>query len=261
VLSTLIIFAAFLFADVYILLMIVKTQTQLLVLDNVFRFVFAVPCIVLTGWILRENGFRHLFRTKGLSKAIFPSLGILLLGLHYLLRFLIAAELDAEYIPQIPLIVLQQLATGFFEEPLFRGLLMAAMLLKWGDTVKGRLLAVLLAGIIFGLAHMDFIRLLGGDLSELLRWKVLNTGLMGLGFAAVYLYSGSLLGCVLLHAVYDVAVHLSNGLILTTRGGLDAVIDVALNVVLYAAIPVFAMVVCVKATPYHNHLLGDAAQK
>jgi membrane protease YdiL (CAAX protease family) len=107
--------------------------------------------------------------------------------------------------------------------------------------------------VLFGLAHIDFYRLFGGDWSGFGPMKVLNTALMGFGYASVYLRSRNLLGCVLLHAVYDIMVHLSNGLIASTQGGLIQVIGVVMDIALYAAVPIFAVWVCVRGEPKHPH--------
>lgn len=47
----------------------------------------------------------------------------------------------------------QQVATGFFEEAVSKGIIMGGMLLCWKNTVKGRIATVFLNGCIFGSLH------------------------------------------------------------------------------------------------------------
>ena len=116
---------------------------------------------------------------------------------------------------------------------------MTAMLIQWSDTVKGRIIVVLISGIVFGVSHFN-----GGLFS------VLITGILGIGFSAVYLYSKNLMICMLLHALYDVPAHLSHWIAELSENTLHHVLDDVQAILMYAVIPLFALFLCVKAKPF-----------
>ncbi len=84
------------------------------------------------------------------------------------------------------------LVAPLVEEVFFRGYLYAAL-----ENALGRWLAVLLVGLLFGLFHG--VQYAGVPLA------LAAVTLMGLGTTWVRAYSGSVLPCVVLHVVYNVA--------------------------------------------------------
>jgi len=79
--------------------------------------------------------------------------------------------------------------------------------------------------LFFGAAHLTGI-LWGTTWNDAFPHIIACT-LMGFGYAAVYLYLKNLLACILLHTVYDIALHLSNGLIAQHAvGSFETVISV-----------------------------------
>ncbi|MDR0292563.1 MAG: CPBP family intramembrane metalloprotease [Oscillospiraceae bacterium] len=190
---------------------------------------------------------------KGFAKGILACSAIFLFMLTMVLKFTMIAEINTAFIPKIPSILTQQITTGLFEESHFRGLLITAMLIKWSDTAKRRVAVVLLSGIVFGAAHLTGL-LNGNDVNTVLI-NALGTGLIGIGYAAVYLYSGNLLSCMFIHAVYDIAAHMSGGLIAAVWGGtLYNILHMAQPVLLYAVIPLFAVLISVKLKPFGTGL-------
>ncbi|MCL2321710.1 MAG: CPBP family intramembrane metalloprotease, partial [Oscillospiraceae bacterium] len=131
-----------------------------------------------------------------------------------------------------------QIGVGLFEESLFRGLLMTAMLVKWGDTAQGRLAVALLSGVLFGTCHIINMFFNGSSLQFTL-FNLVVAAALGFGFAAMYVYSRNLLGCMIVHAVYDFIANLSsqlpNRLVLLVILGL---------------ISLFAIVLCIVAKPF-----------
>ena len=86
---------------------------------------------------------------------------------------------------------------GFVEEMIFRGFLFRALLKKRGQTV-----AVIVSAVTFGIGHI--VNLLAGmDIANNLL-MVLFAVAWGFVFTMVYYKSGSLLVCIVAHAVVDV---------------------------------------------------------
>jgi membrane protease YdiL (CAAX protease family) len=217
--------------------------------DSAMRLALTVPCVLLLGYIIQSSGFKFTFPMKGFAKGMFACAGILLFAVTPMLHFFHTSELDTAYIAKIPAVITQQIATGIFEETLFRGLFMTAMLAKWSGTAKGRVLCVLLSGVVFGAGHVWNIFYSGDVRGELM--NSLGAGIYGAGWAAAYLYSKNLLSCMLTHALSDIAVHLSNGLIADVFDTtLLRALHIAQPLLVYVVIPLFAIVLSVKAKPF-----------
>jgi membrane protease YdiL (CAAX protease family) len=207
--------------------------------DSALRVIYTVPCLILLGWILQSSGFRFAFTTKGFAKGMFACAAIFLFILTMALRWCNMLELNMDYAAKVPGVIAQQITTGLFEEAAFRGLFMTAMLIQWSDTAKGRIFVVLISGLVFGVSHFK-----GGLFS------VLIASILGIGFSAVYLYSKNLMSCMLLHALYDIPAHLSHLIAESSENTLHHILNNAQTILMYAAIPLFALFLCVKAKPF-----------
>jgi membrane protease YdiL (CAAX protease family) len=218
--------------------------------DGVLRILFSIPCIILLGEIMRGNGFKFSFGTKGLKKGLFAHAFFLLnMSLHLPLIF-ITTEINMEFIPMIPAIIFNDLATGIFEEILMRGLFMTAMLVQFGGTAKGRIFCVLLNGLVFGLLH-----LIGGDLLA-----VLFTGILGIGFAAAYVYSKNLLSCIIFHALWNIVFKISGGLVAgVDNEGLLAVLQIVACISILAIL-LFGIILTIKSKPHFKAAEPDMAK-
>lgn len=89
------------------------------------------------------------------------------------------------------------LLVGVTEEVTFRGILVAGIRRRWASE---RTVLVVSSGL-FGLFHLPNW-LLGQDLSTTIR-QVVFTAVIGSAFYALRRASGSLVPCIVLHAVYD----------------------------------------------------------
>lgn len=89
------------------------------------------------------------------------------------------------------------LCVGFLEEVIFRGLLFEAMR---KDNVKA---AVIVSSVTFGIGHI--INLFNGSGAELLPnlLQIVYATAAGFMFVMMYLRSGSLLGCIAAHGIFN----------------------------------------------------------
>ena len=99
------------------------------------------------------------------------------------------------------LLTLDALFIGAFEELAFRGTLLPLLLKKFGTTKKGFLWTVILSSAIFGLFHL--LNLLEGAGIGATLLQVGYSFLIGGMCAIVYLKTGDLIACILIHGVYD----------------------------------------------------------
>ena len=99
------------------------------------------------------------------------------------------------------LLALDALFIGAFEELAFRGALLPILLKRFGRTKKGFLWTVILSSAIFGLFHL--LNLLEGAGIGATLLQVGYSFLIGGMCAIVYLKTGDLIACILIHGVYD----------------------------------------------------------
>lgn len=99
------------------------------------------------------------------------------------------------------LFMIECLTVGFFEEIVFRVIILLLLLQKLPETKKGVLLAIIISSAIFGLTHI--INLFSG---ASLGNTVLQVGysfLVGMMWAVMYLKTNNLWFIMLLHALYN----------------------------------------------------------
>jgi membrane protease YdiL (CAAX protease family) len=89
------------------------------------------------------------------------------------------------------------LLVGTTEELSFRGIVLVEGRMALGSERR----ALLLSSALFGLFHLPNV-LLGADLDKVLA-QVVFTAIIGSGFYALRRVSGSIVPCIVLHAVYD----------------------------------------------------------
>ena len=228
------------------------TTSQGLLIDGITRIVFFVPVAILLGYIIKDSGFRFAFSTKGFAKGMFASIPILLCLIPPACVFFNIAQINRDLLSIFPAVVFQQITAGLFEEPLFRGLLITAILIKWGDKVKGRIIAMLITAILFGLIHfLNVFTGSGGDITH-----VLKSFTMGIMLAAVYIYSKNLLSAMAMHSFYNVVLSAAD-LVISENNIFLYVYSIAYEAVLLLVGPVIAITLIIKAKPFGN--LADEA--
>ena len=163
--------------------------------NGIWRVLFAIPGIFLLGKITGQNGFAFCFRLRSWQRALVPSVPILLLVLvqpwHYLLLPQLSTfpafvrDLSVYYVFNV-----------IFEEVLFRGLLLTAPMLRWGNTPLRRLCIVFAAALFFAGGHVDALVHYGSMLC------------FAFAMSGAYLYTGNLLVPMILHFMQGVAVQL-----------------------------------------------------
>lgn len=96
-------------------------------------------------------------------------------------------------------IILQQITTGFYEEVVFRGLVLEGYFEQKNRDWKRRILYASLSFGLFGLIHI-----FDGNL-----YTFVFTGIVGFSFATIYLKSRNILIPMILHFVYDIIANLN----------------------------------------------------
>ena len=103
----------------------------------------------------------------------------------------------------IALYVVRNLAIGFLEEVMGRGVVLTVMLRKWGNTRRGIYRAVLVSSALFGVAHI--FNLVAGRLPPLASLtQIIVSFIFGVAFAACFLRNNTIWPVVVVHAMMDI---------------------------------------------------------
>ena len=176
-----------------------------IIADSCIRIVFGMIALLLMRKIYEEK-FSKLFTAKITKETLLYCIPFFLYLAVQFLYFPISGHLTTAYTSYFLLACVQQLATGFWEEAASKGLVMSGMLLKWKNTIKGRIGMVFVTGVLFGALHILNV-LINHDIIGCL-WNALYASAFGVFLAAVYLHSESITLCMVLHAVWDIVIRI-----------------------------------------------------
>lgn len=217
------------------------------IVDSCFRVVFGMITLLLMRKIYQQK-FPGLF-TARISKETFlyciPFFLCLMINFLYLP---IADHLTTAYLSPFLLACVQQVVVGFWEEAASKGLVMSGMLLKWKNTVKGRIGMVFITGVLFGTLHILNVFVTHDVVSSL--WQALYTSAFGVFMAAVYLHSENIVLCMVLHAIWDIVVRIPGNFCENIMEG--AVLDfiyISRDILELGVLPIVAIIICILYKP------------
>lgn len=173
-------------------------------IDGVIRLLFGVVGLFILKAIYADK-FWELFKKKiGRNVLLY----LIPIFLYFILEFLFLACAKQIQTPWIAFFIMwiTQVTTGFWEEAVSRGVVMSGMLMKWKDTVRGRILSVVISGVLFGSLHILNV-IFGNNIIDCL-WNGLSTFCWGMFIAAIYMLSENLLLVMGIHAVWDIIIRI-----------------------------------------------------
>lgn len=211
--------------------------------NSLQRFIFGLIELMLFIKFFHKRNWKEVLYFKGYRNSLLAGSGIILFTI-YLIIYLISGT--AEFIGlTIPIIisqlVCQQISTGFFEEITFRGFVLEGYFYQNRQTVSMRLTYALISFLIFGSAHLT-----GCNSWPDAVYRVVTTGIIGLAFTAIYLYSHNLLLAMLLHTIFDIPSNLINYV-----GWSNTVVKVFLDNIfygMYIIVGVVSLIFIIKAS-------------
>lgn len=159
------------------------------------------------GWTLREKGEGFV---KGFYVGGFMTGYCLFAAAAMLYVQRMSDESQLQPFGMILIYILTMFLVGLNEEVIVRGVVLNLLLDRFSDTKKGVLGAVIISSLIFGCAHIPNV-LAGVPLSSALI-QALQATLLGVLFAAIYLRSGNLWICIIVHAGTDFAGLMASGI-------------------------------------------------
>lgn len=222
------------------------------VVDSCIRIIVGVLALIVLKAIYK-NDFSKLFFTRLPKNTWLYCIPYVLYLSTFILYLPIAESLTLAYVGGFALSCLQQIGTGFFEEASSRGILMSGMLQKWKTSVKGRIGMVFLSGLLFGAGHiLNF--LFGNDIISCL-WNSLYASAFGVFAASIYLYSGNLLFCMILHTVWDIVIRIPRYFCENVSGPILNYISVFCDIIELGVFPIIAIAICL--IPYKSEVVED----
>ncbi|MEW6607135.1 MAG: CPBP family intramembrane glutamic endopeptidase [bacterium] len=153
--------------------------------------------------VLIRFGRRDLLSFSNVKKSLVLMIPALLIAMN---NFPISAYFNGrtnltEPIYRVILFFIECLSVGFFEEVLFRGILLIVLVEKLEHVKGGTLISILISSLIFGLLHL--VNLFDGATLGSALLQVGYSFLMGILWATLYLKTGNLWLVMILHAVYN----------------------------------------------------------
>jgi len=214
--------------------------------DAITRYIFSIPAIILVGIAVRTNGFKFTFSSKGLVKGLFCFVPLIALSVFEFVTNASARELYFTH--EVAAAIFFEGARGLYEEVLFRGLLMSAYLVhlshSWDKSLIKRLMFIVCCGVFFGVVHVPAT------------WYVALFAItVGITFCAAYVYSKSLLACVVVHvisnAVYQSAIVMGLIPVNSAMAALHmSFVNAAVFTVLCVTSVIFSIILVVKSKPF-----------
>lgn len=168
---------------------------------------------VLAYGVLRLSGLERILenRGSGFGKGLLTGLYLIAVSAYSVVFFMVMYEGDRTFNPWylIAAFIGCMACVGITEEFVFRGVIAALFLKKFGTGKKGVWKAVAVSGLLFGLAHVSNI--LEASLEGVFV-QVIIASMLGMLLAAIYFRSGCIWVTVFLHALIDVAAGITTGL-------------------------------------------------
>ena len=215
-----------------------------IITDSCIRIVFGMIALLLMRKIIYEEKFSKFFTAKITKETLLYCIPFFLYLAVQFLYFPISGHLTTAYTSYFLLLCVQEFATGFWEEAASKGIVMSGMLLKWKNTVKGRIGMVFVTGVLFGALHILNV-LINHDIIGCL-WNALYASAFGVFLAAVYLHSESITLCMLLHALWDIVIRIPRNFCEDISEG--AVLDfiyISQDVLELGVFPIVAIIICI----------------
>lgn len=169
--------------------------------SSVLRIVFGIAVICAVNRIYGKPA-REIIHLQSWKSALTAGAGFIVYFLYFIALFLsgfkrIAGLSAGLFVSQI---LLQQIATGFYEELGCRLLILEGFFYQANQSVILKLCYAAVSSVLFGAVHV----ITGWSFS-----RFVIAGIIGFTFAAVYLVSRNILIPMILHFAYDVFANLA----------------------------------------------------
>lgn len=174
-------------------------ETSQMVNDTLFRFLGGIIFIFIIYYLGHKifNPFNKPFLKSLL--VILPALIISINNFPFVSFFLGNTKLT-EPLYMVHLFALSCLSVGFFEEIIFRGVILIFLLEQFPNTKKGIFLSIVISSAIFGFMHI--FNILGAGFGQTIM-QIGYSFILGMMWAIILLKTRNIWLCVILHSIYN----------------------------------------------------------
>ncbi len=196
---------AIVIASIFVIISLFVMQflkgTPWYVFSSILRFIFGIFILFIVKKVY-DRPIKEVLSLKRSKTALVAGSGFVVYFLYYLLvLFLGIKSITGLAIGLlISKIILQQIATGFYEELNYRVLILEGYFYGT-QNIKNKLMYGFISFILFGALHI-----VGGWDT----YRFLQTGVIGFAYAVMYLKSRNILLPMILHFVYDIFANLTD---------------------------------------------------
>ena len=170
-----------------------------IITDSIMRLLGGIAfIIILTGF-----GYAKIFQIKHFWKSLFIIIPALIISIN---NFPIIAFFDGRALLSAPeyriyLFLFECLCIGFYEEIIYRGIILGILFQNLAKTKNGLLKAIVFSSFVFGLSHL--LNLFSGAAIGDTVLQIGYSFLLGTLWAVMYLKTQNLWLTMLLHATYN----------------------------------------------------------
>jgi membrane protease YdiL (CAAX protease family) len=176
-----------------------NTKTQTMITNSILRTLGGLILIV----ILIGFGEQKILKFKNVWKSLLIMIPAFIVSVNNfpIIAFLDGRAILTEPVYQVYLYLIECFSVGFFEEIVFRGILLILLLKKFKNHPNKVLLSIVISSVIFGLSHIVnlFYGLSLGDTML----QIMYSFLVGMLWAIMFLRTGNLWLTMLLHATFN----------------------------------------------------------
>jgi len=170
-----------------------------MVSNSILRFLGGIILIILTI----GSGYSWIFRFKNIGKSLLIIIPALIISIN---NFPIIAFFDGratleEPVYRLYLFLMECLSIGFFEEIIFRGIILVFLLKKLTNQKNGVFLSILFSSLLFGFIHI-FNLYSGASIGDTFL-QIGYSFLVGMMWSVMLLKTGNLWLTMLLHATFN----------------------------------------------------------
>ena len=176
-----------------------EAQDTEMAVNSISRFLGGLVFVI----IIIGFGYGWIFKSKNIWKSMIIIIPALIISIN---NFPIIAFFDGRAVLTEPtyrvfLFLIECLSVGFFEEIIFRGILLVFLIKKLAQVKHGVFLAILISSALFGLSHI-FNMFNGAGIGDTLM-QIGYSFLVGMMWSVMFLKTGNIWLTMLLHATYN----------------------------------------------------------
>ena len=176
-----------------------NAKDSTMVSNSILRFLGGIVLVI----IIIGSGYSWIFRFKNVWKSFLIIIPALIISIN---NFPIIAFFDGratleEPVYRIYLFLMECLSIGFFEEIIFRGIILVFLLKKLTNQKNGIFLSIFISSLLFGLIHI-FNLYSGASIGDTFL-QIGYSFLVGMMWSVMFLKTGNLCLTMLLHATFN----------------------------------------------------------